>query len=577
MFTREWSTSARAHKVQVERGVKVLVTDGVRLNADVFRPQSENRFPAILGYFPYDMAMQSAPITVTSFQSVQFKNPGQEKANASIEAGDPYFYARRGYAHVLVNVRGTGKSEGSYGYLSPQEQQDGHDVVEWIAAQPWCDGNVGMFGASYFAIVQQFVAATHPPHLKCLFAPWAATDMYRDRVYHGGILSYRFVRNWSASELSEPRIESYCLKVWGREKYQEEIARLLEDEDIAGTPDLAAALRNPTEQNNTLLVDYLLLACYGPYWEDRRVRFDQVQVPVYLGGCWGHVGLHLPGALRSWENLRGPKKTLIGPPAYLDRPLAQMQYESLRWFDYWLKGIENGIMQEPSVRLYKIGTHEWTASSDWPLPETRWTPFYLHENGVMNEHDYRTNEGSTSYEDSPWSRGAVKFYTPPMAENTDVIGPAVLNLHASTTAVDVFLFASLWKVDAEGNERLLTRGWLKGSHRELDPDLSKPWLPVHSHRQPSPLESGQVYEFHIPIVPTATVFKAGERILLKICGADDKPTNSMEAIGVGHLSRQSASRITVYHNDDNPSHLVLPITEGNYLGTFARGAQPYVL
>ena len=138
MFTRDWSTSARANKVRVERDVKVLVTDGVRLNADVFRPESEGKFPAILGYFPYDMAMQSAPITVTSFQSVQFKNPGQEKANASIEAGDPYFYARRGYAHVLVNVRGTGKSEGCYGYLSPQEQQDGHDVVEWIAAQP-CD------------------------------------------------------------------------------------------------------------------------------------------------------------------------------------------------------------------------------------------------------------------------------------------------------------------------------------------------------------------------------------------------------------------------------------------------------
>ena len=216
------------------------------------------------------MAMQSAPIPVDSFWSVQFKQPNQEKANASIESGNPYFYARRGYAHVLVNVRGTGKSEGSYGYLSPREQQDGHDVIEWIAAQPWCDGNVGMFGVSYFAQVQQFIAALRPPHLKCLFAPWAATDMYRDRVYHGGILSYRFARNWSASELSRPRMESYCLKAWGQQRFEEEINKLLQDPDISEIPDLVSALKNPLEGRNTLIVDYLLLPSYGPYWEDRQ-------------------------------------------------------------------------------------------------------------------------------------------------------------------------------------------------------------------------------------------------------------------------------------------------------------------
>jgi len=372
-------------------------------------------------------------------------------------------------------------------------------------------------------------------------------------------------------------MESYCLKAWGEQQYKDAIARLLQDPDVSGIPELVAVLQNPAQGRNPLILDVLLNPRDGPYWEERRVRFEQVQVPAYIGGCWGHFGLHLPGAFRSWEKLKVPKKMMIGPPAYLDRPLSQLQYESLRWFDYWLKGIDNGIMQEPPVRLYVIGTHEWKKADDWPLPETRWTPFYLHENGVMNEHEYRAHEGSASYEDSPWSRGEVKFYSAPMAENTEVIGPAVLNLYASTTSTDVFLFASLWQVDAEGNERLLTRGWLKGSHREVDASQSKPWLPVHSHRRPELLNPDQVYEFNIPLVPTGTVFKAGYRIALKISGVDDKPKDSMEAIGVGHLSRQEGSRITVYHNDDYPSHLLLPITEGNYLGTFVKGAKPYVL
>jgi hypothetical protein len=575
MFGRDWSTSPRAYRVVVERGVKIPVGDGVHLNADIFRPEAEGKFPAILGYFPYNLEMQSAPVKVDSFSSVVFKHPGQEKANASIESGDPYFYARRGYVHVLVNIRGTGQSEGSYSFLSPREHQDGHDVIEWIARQPWCSGNVGMFGVSYFAWIQQFVSATRPPHLKCTFGPWASTDLYRDGVYHGGVLAYKFWCGWSATELSQPRMESYCLQQWGEKKFQEEIARLLADEDVAASPELVAILRHPLEGRNPLIVDFLLQPEDGPFWEERRVHFDRIAAPAYVGACWGHYGLHTPGAFRSWEKLRVPKKMLLAPPAYLDRPLVQLQYESLRWFDYWLKGIANGIMDEPPVKVYKIGTGEWKMAPDWPLPETRWTPFYLHENRTLNEHDYRTNEGSTSFEDSPWGRSAVKFYTPPMVENTEIIGPPVLNLYASTTATDVALFASLWRVSPDGKEKILTRGWLRGSHRELDREKSKPWLPVHTHVHPQPLTPNQVYEFNLAIVPTATELKAGWRLALQISCSDDPPQDGMEGIGVGHLPSQQGARITIFHNDDCPSHLLLPITAGNYIGTYARGAAPY--
>ena len=312
----------------------IPMDDGIRLHGKVFRPDSDEKFPAILGYFAYDMDMQTDPITVESFASVLFKPPHQEKNNSSIEGGDPNFYARRGYCHVLVNVRGTGKSEGHYAYLGPREAQDGHEVVEWIARQPWCDGNVGMFGASYFAQIQHFVAATRPPHLKCLFAPWGASDLYRDSAYHGGILFFRMRRNWSLTELSNPRPEGYCRTHWAPEQYRAALQEALRIPEIAAEPDLVAVLKNPEDNRNTVLLDWILNPLNSPFWDERRVDYDQYSIPAYVGSCWGHLGMHLPGAFRSWERLKGPKKMILAPPAYLDRPLYQLQYESLRWFDY---------------------------------------------------------------------------------------------------------------------------------------------------------------------------------------------------------------------------------------------------
>jgi uncharacterized protein len=299
-------------------------------------------------------------------------------------------------------------------------------------------------------------------------------------------------------------------------------------------------------------------------------------VPAYIGGDWGIYGLHLPGAFRGWERLRGTKMMVVGPPAYLDRPVYQLQYESLRWFDHWLKGVDTGMMKQPPIRLFIASTRQWRTAREWPLPETQWTPFYLHENGLLWEREHFPNEGSTSYSDSPWGRGALEFTTPPMVEETEVIGPVVLNLYASTTDSEVLWFVSLREVDAEGEERILTRGWLRGSHREVDPALSKPWEPFHPHARSGPLTPGKIYEFQIPLVATAEVFKAGSRIKLKISGCDDKPVHSLEAIAGGHIRRQTPARITVFHNEDYPSHLLLPVTGGNVMGTYISGGAPYL-
>ena len=407
MITKTWCTSERKYGVVVERDVSIRMNDGIHLDCDVFRPDGREKYPAILGVHAFDKFQQSAPSMPQGF----------ERINGSIEAGDSNFFVRRGYAHVIVNVRGTGKSEGEFSGYGPQEAKDTYEVIEWIARQPWCDGNVGMFGVSYFAISQLQVAALNPPHLKTIFAPFGYTDFYRDKCYHGGILSHAFLTGWANRifrKTADYRTNAK-FSFWTREKLspprvQEMIEKALQDKEIRAVPTLVEALKSPEREANPIIVDVLLNRFDGEYWQERNVKHEKIKVPAYLGACWGNYGLHLPGAFRTWENTKGPKKMVIGPPVYLDRPLYQYQYESLRWFDHWLKGIENGIMNEPPVRLFVMGADEWKSGDDWPLPETKWTPFYLHSKGLLSEHEFWPNESSSSFEDNPYNqRGGLTF------------------------------------------------------------------------------------------------------------------------------------------------------------------------
>lgn len=180
-------------------------------------------------------------------------------------------------------------------------------------------------------------------------------------------------------------------------------------------------------------------------------------------------------------------------------------------------------------------------------------------------------EGSDSFEESPWMRGSVTYVTPPLVENTEVAGPIALKLYAATTDTDVHWIITLYEIDPQGNQRQLTKGWLRGSHRELDLKKSKPWEPVHTHAKSEPLTPGKIYEFDIKLIATGNLFKAGTRIGLKISCVDDEPKNPLELIASGSIRRTAVARVTVFHNEDYPSYLLLPITKGNVLNTFFSG------
>jgi predicted acyl esterase len=563
MLSKKWATSKRQYDIVHDRNVAIPVRAGFTLDGDILRPDATARFPVILCLFPFDKDKQLHP----------YKPAAISPELVAAEGGDFNFYVRRGYVQAFVNLRGTGKSGGVFDHMSPGTIEDIYDAIEWLAVQPWCDGQVATFGTSYFAMTAKRVAMLKPPSLKTIFAPFGVTDEYRQGVFQGGIFSFRFHSHWLKS-LSNLRVRQTFPDKIGKAEFARRIAAALADPEINIQPDLVKTLQNPHEGGNMHIVEYLLNYLDNEHFAEKAICFRQdITIPGYFGGCWGMHTLHLPGDLQSWERWSGPKKLTIGPPYYLDRPVYQYANESLRWFDYWLKGIDTGIMDEAPINLFVRNTGEWKSAHEWPLPETLWTEFYLHQNGQLFEHEFYPDDDRSAFVESPAAHGALNFRTPAMVENTEIIGPLVLNFWASTSDTEVLWFVTLFQEDAAGVETILTRGWLRGSQRRVDPAKSSAWSIYHPHDRREPLTPGEVYEFNIELVATAVLLKAGMRLGLRIKATDQDahPTDFIDVHAYGHLWRETTQNITVFHNSDYPSHLLVPVTRGNRLGTFASG------
>jgi len=563
MFTTRWATSERKYDVVLDRDVTVEMPDGTRLNGDIYRPDADGEFPVILGVSPYNKHLQSASMMPVGFTP----------ARGYMESGDPNFFARRGYAHAVFNVRGTGYSDGFFQFNNRLELEDVSELIGWLAGQEWSDGNVGMFGVSFFAKIAKGVAALGTaPALKAIFAPFSANDWYRHVWYHGGILSARFLSHWRFSP-HRLRYRSLLRDAIGDDAYNDALKEARGDDELMAIETLRGALLDPEPDANALLVDIVLSKLDGPFWHDRNIGGEPGKVPAYLGACWANYAVHLGGVFEAHDAWRGPKKLVIGPGVYLDRPLYQYQIEALRWFDHWLRGMETGIMDEAPVRCFIPPSGEWREMQTWPPEDARWTEFYLHEKGILSEHEFWPNEGVDNIDESAFEHGQLVYTTPPIVEPTEILGPSVLTLYVSSSGQEALLFATLLHVDAEGNERELTRGWLRASQRRLRDD-STPWEPILAHDKREPLVPGEIYELKFPIVPTACVLGVGERIALRIKGHDNEPvTSALEGVAREHLAVARPVRITIHRNADHPSHLALPITKGNVMGTFFSGGK----
>jgi uncharacterized protein len=542
------------YAIAVDKDVDVAMRDGARLKADVFRPQGDGKFPAILNLGPY----QKDKLWIVPENLAEAPNEWM-----NWETVNPQWWVPRGYAAVRVDGRGTGKSPGQYAPWSLAEAIDLYDAIEWTAAQPWCNGKVGLLGISYFAMNQWWVADLKPPSLKAII-PWeGAADLYRDALYHGGLLSL-FMTNWYTAHLLHHKL--------GR----------------------ASQTLPDAWQINTLHF-WLHNSLDSGAFRGSQAQWDQIDIPMFSVGNWSGMGLHLRGNTEAFMNAATSHKKLrihLGShvhPFYTE----DGRRDQIRFFDYWLKGIDNGVMAEPPVRLAirkGADAFDWRYEQEWPLKRMRWTKFYfdLPEKadgvGKLAEQNPPTTSsrsyaastlgsmGSTSAAASQVMGGGIRpnmgvsFETPPLDADTEITGPLAAVLWVSSSAEDMDLFLTLRNIDPDGKDVMETgqqglpvpvaKGWLRVSHRELDPEKSLPYRPYHRHQRRLYLKAGEIVKVEVEIWPTCMVFKKGHRIRLDIQPRDGLGSSHYMHY---HADYNSGATNTVYAGGDRASYLLLPV------------------
>src|SRR6266705_1071379 len=327
--------------IVAEKDVDVPVRDGTRLKTALFRPDAGGRFPAILNLGPYQKDKLWVP-----------PDDLEEKPNPLMnwETVNPQWWVPKGYAAVRIDARGTGRSPGQGDPFSLQESLDFYDAIEWAARQQWCSGAVGLTGISYFAINQWIVAHHRPPALKAI-VPWEGfADLYRDALFHGGILC-NFLTNWFVTHLAHHLIGRACR----------------DNPDTWQTNTLWRWLRNNLDNGS---------------FAAAQAQWDRITVPMLSAGNWSGMGLHLRGNTEAFTRAKSPHKKLRIHAGTHVHPFYSEdgRRDQLRFFDCWLKGIDNGVMDEPPVKLAIRtggGATTWRFENEWPLARTQWVRFYL--------------------------------------------------------------------------------------------------------------------------------------------------------------------------------------------------------
>jgi len=547
------------HDIVEERNVKVPMRDGVELAVNVFRPDAEGEFPALVAMAGYGKETQDLPLS---------PQPLGESAmwDGTIEAGDPEEFVPRGYAHVVADVRGTGDSGGAFtGMMASHEGEDGHDLIEWIADQPWCDGSVGMTGYSYFSFTTLKTALEQPEHLEGIFVSHALSDFYRDGVYPGGVLNMFYYGLWDgrngSSGIPANNPVSKIQRDWPQEKIDKRRAELLDDPDIRHQPNLYHLLQYPFK--NPMFYDMLMNPYDGEFWEDRSIypRVEDIDVPAFVIGKNPHS---LKGFWELYEQLDTTKKLLVKPPGPEERPWREDVELLVRWFDHWLKDIDTGLLDEPPIEIAMQGSHERREETEWPVPDVEWEACYLRRRGQLSFAPERYQAEPDSFLQEPLhvsqQRGSVSYVSQPIPGKLQLMGPASLTFYASIDQPDTTWIVSLSDVRPDGSEVRLEKTYLKASHRAVDPDRSEPGRPYHPHTEESvdPVEPGEITEYTVGLGPFASVLSEGHRLKLTIESMESPLDDEMHVHYHPHLCSSRTTLHKIYRNDEYRSHLTLP-------------------
>lgn len=557
--------------VTVEYNVPAVMRDGTTLYADVYRPEGEGPWPVILMRLPYDK---------TSAENISYT--------------DPSWYARQGYLVVVQDVRGTAASEGDFVPFQ-HEAEDGYDTVEWAATLPGANGNVGMYGFSYAGATQLLPATLRPPSLVTICPAMTASQYYDGWTYQGGALSLAFIMSW-ATQLAG--------------------AQARRAGDAAALGSLNAAFAGVTGWHWMLPLtaypalagefgsyyhDWLAHPTYDDYWRQWSIDEDYGRLITPALHVAGWYDVFLTGSVRNFQGMqavagsdaaRAGQKLVIGP--WVHMPWAPVSDSpdgvgptvvddlQLRWFDHFLKGDANGVMEAP-VSVYVMGAEEWRDYPAWPPPAAQRERWYLHSGGRANS---RFGDGALTQlppEDEPAdvytydasfpvqsqgghsccfgfispmgpadqraaeeSNSVLVYTTPPLESDIELLGEASVTLHAATTAVDTDWTARLCHVHPDGRSINLQEGIIRARYRE-------------SFTEPTLLEPNQVYAYEIPLGPVGARIPRGHRLRLTVSSSDfpqwDRNMNTGAPLFTEDLTQAKTARQSVLHDAAHASCL----------------------
>jgi hypothetical protein len=583
----------------IEWDVPITVDDGNVLRADVFRPTAPGDYPVVLTYGPYGKGKPFREYQAESYRAMVAMHPeiseGTSGRHQVFELVDPDKWVPDGYALVRVDSRGAGRSPGVLDPLSEREIRDLYECIEWAGSRPWSNGRVGLNGISYFSMNAWQVAALQPPHLAAVVIWEGAADWYRDVTHHGGIYT-TFETVWYGAIVGGA--QHGLGERGGRNPITGQLVcgdeTLSPKELAANRVDLAAI-----DKSHPLIDDY----------QRARIRdLSDIRVPLLSAGNWGGLGLHLRGNTRGFE-LAGSEQKWLAMHDETHFSLFYAEYGvdlQKRFLGHFLKAEDNGWDEQARVHLrtrHADGHVGERVSNDWPLPETQWTKLYLDaaegSNGSDSSND--SNSSNCSMAETPPREHASVSYTGKegrigfsyvVPTDTELAGPVAAKLFVESSTADTDLFLVLRAFAPDGTEITylgandphvpISQGWLRASHRALDPQQSRPFLPVHPHERVESLSPGTVYEVDVEILPTSLNLPAGFTLALDVQAHDyvhpaaveqakAHPNLRVAFTGSGpflHADPSTrpddvyAGTVTLHTGPEHRSHLILPVIPG---------------
>ena len=564
--------------ITVEHNVAVKMRDGVTLHADVYRPKAEGRFPVLLQRTPYNK-------------------------NNDWDPDFPHKAAASGYVVVVQDVRGRFSSEGEW-YPFKNEESDGYDTVEWAAALPYSNGKVGMWGGSYVGATQMLAAIGHPPHLAGICPVVTASNYHDGWTYQSGAFEQWFNESWTSGLAQDTFNRAVQHKT---NAMQGAFTLPLTKYPLFNFPQPAV------DASATALApyfpDWLAHPNYDEYWKRWSIEehYRDITVPALTIAAW--YDIFQGGSLRNYTGLKahagngaarnGQRLVVtIGGHAGGGRKIgdvdfgpdaADAQYEegavTLLWYDYLLKGVQNGLAKSKPVRIFVMGKNQWREEEEWPLARARATRYFLHSagnaNSLQGDGSLSTNIPKAEYPDQfiydpskpvptvggplccdgehlppgPRDQSAVEarvdvlvYSTPHLAQDMEVTGPVRLEFYAKSSTVDTDFTAKLLDVDPSGFAQNLTEGILRARYKD-------------SQEKPTLLQPGQIYAFTLDLWSTSNVFLKGHTLRLEISSSNfprfDRNLNTGESPEAGEKYVPATN--VIYHDADHPSALILPI------------------